>query len=85
MVWTTWSRSHQIKFFIILLVFRRSVQQVCGAHIRVIASGQHSLFRRNVAAVASRWQQYMSDLPARDLNLRHTAPETKALLLDQLF
>ena len=30
--------------------------QVCGAHFHVIASGQYSFFRRNVARVASRWQ-----------------------------
>ena len=28
------------------------------SHFRVIAHGQHSCFRRNVAAVASRWQLY---------------------------
>ena len=33
-----------------------AVLRVCGAHLRVIAPGQHSSCRRNVAAVASRWQ-----------------------------
>ena len=40
----------------ILAVVRRSVKRVCGAHLRVTAPGQHSSFRRNVAAVASCWQ-----------------------------
>ena len=47
----------QIKSFIILAGLRRSVQRVGGAHLRVNAPGQHSSFRRNVAAVASRWHQ----------------------------
>ena len=45
----------QIKWFIILTVLHRSVCQVGGDHLRVIASGQHNSFRRNVVAVASRW------------------------------
>ena len=45
-----------IKSFIILAALRRSVLRVCVVHLRVIASGQHSSFRRHVAAVASRWQ-----------------------------
>ena len=32
------------------------MQRVGGAHLRVIAPGQHSFFRRNVAVLASRWQ-----------------------------
>ena len=42
-----------IKSFIILAVIRRSVERVRGAHLRVIAPGQYSFFRRNVAAVAN--------------------------------
>ena len=53
------------------------------AHLHVIAPRQHSFFRRNVAVAASRWQ-YCPIWPARDLNLRPPAPETKALPLDQL-
>ena len=49
----------KIKSFIILAVIRQSVQRVGGAHLRVIAPGQHSSFRRNVAAVASHWQHYV--------------------------
>ena len=49
---------NQIKPFIVLAVVRRSGRRVCGIHIRVIASGQHSWFLfiyfLNVAAVASR-------------------------------
>ena len=30
--------------------------QICETHICIIAPGQHSSFRRNVAAVASHWQ-----------------------------
>ena len=44
----------QIKSFIILAVLRRSDVTSCQAHRRVIASGQHSFFRRNVVAAASR-------------------------------
>ena len=40
-----------IKSFVVLAVIRRSLQRVGGAHLRVIAPGQHSSFRRNVAAV----------------------------------
>ena len=45
----------QIKFFMILAVFP-SVKRVGGAHIRVIAPGQHSSIRGNGATVVSRWQ-----------------------------
>ena len=45
----------QIKWFIILTVLPRSVCLVGGNYLRVIASGQHNSFRRNVVAVASRW------------------------------
>ena len=48
--------SNQNQIFIILAVLRWSVWRFCAAHLRVIAPGQHSLFWRNVAAVASRWQ-----------------------------
>ena len=44
-----------------LAALRRSMQQVCGAHLRVIASRQRSFFQRNVAAVASPCN-IMSDL-----------------------
>ena len=40
----------KIKSFIILAVLRRSVKRVDGAHLRVIAPGQHSFLRRNIAA-----------------------------------
>ena len=40
----------KIKSFIILAVLRRSVKRVDGAHLRVIAHGQHSFLRRNIAA-----------------------------------
>ena len=40
---------------------RRSVLRVGGAHLRIIAPGQHSSFQRNIAAVAIRWQP-VSDL-----------------------
>ena len=45
-----------INSFIILAVLRSSVKGVCEAHIRVVVPGQHKSLRRNVAAVASRWQ-----------------------------
>ena len=40
----------KIKSFIILVVLRRSVKRVDGAHLRVIAPGQHSFLRRSIAA-----------------------------------
>ena len=46
----------QIKLFIILPVLRRSVRRVGEAHLCVIAPGQHSSFRKNVAAVTRRRQ-----------------------------
>ena len=46
----------QIKSFIILAVLGQSVQRVGGAYLCVIAPKQHTFFRKNVAAVASRWQ-----------------------------
>ena len=61
-----------MKSFIILTGLRRSVWRVGGAHLLVIAPGQHSSFWRNVAAVANRWQHcvrfdrpeiWTSDLP----------------------
>ena len=48
--------SFRNKPFIVLAVFRRNVQRVCEAHLHVSAPGKHSSFRRNAAAVASRWQ-----------------------------
>ena len=75
---------NQIKSFIILTVIRRSVLQVGEAHLRIIAPGQLSLFRINVAAMASRLQHWCPIWPARDLNLRPPASETNALPLDQL-
>ena len=32
------------------------MQRVGGAHLRVVAPSQDTSFRRNVAAMASRWQ-----------------------------
>ena len=46
----------KIKSFIILTI-RQSLQRVDRPHTRVIALRLHSLFRKNVAVVASRWQQ----------------------------
>ena len=46
----------KIKLFTILAVLRQSVQRVCWANLRIIASEQHSSFRINAAVVASRWQ-----------------------------
>ena len=65
---------NQIKILscIILAGLRQSVYRVGKAHLRIIAPGQHSSFRRNVAEVASRWQHcvrfdrpkiWTSDLP----------------------
>ena len=45
----------RIQSFAVLAVLRRSLLRICGGHLRVIAPRQHSSFRRNVAAVASRW------------------------------
>ena len=55
-----------------------------GPSSRQFACGQHSSLRRNVAAVASRWQRIVSDLTSVRFELRSTAPETNALPLDQL-
>ena len=40
----------KIKSFIILAALGRSVKRVGGAHLRVIAPGQHSFLGRNIAA-----------------------------------
>ena len=40
----------KIKSFIILVVLHRSVKRVDGAHLLVIAPGQHSFIRRSIAA-----------------------------------
>ena len=40
----------KIKSFIILVVLRRSVKRVDGAHLHVIAPEQHSFLRRSIAA-----------------------------------
>ena len=42
------------QIFIILAELRESVYRVCGTHLRVIAPGQISIFRRKVAEVVSR-------------------------------
>ena len=47
---------YQIKSFI-LAIIRRTVSGIGGAHIRVIAAKQYISFRKNVAAVARRWQR----------------------------
>ena len=44
---------NQIKSFIILAVIRQSLLRVGGAHLHVIAPGQHISFPKNVAAVES--------------------------------
>ena len=38
------------------LYYAEACNELAGLHLRVIAPGQHSFFRRNVAAVASCWQ-----------------------------
>ena len=50
------------------------------AHLRVIAPGQNSSFRKNVAAVAT----LCSIWPAWDLNLRTPAPGANTSPLDRL-
>ena len=51
------AKTNKSKSFIILAVLRQSVLRFYGAHLRVIAPGQHRSIWRNVdAAVASRWQ-----------------------------
>ena len=42
----------RIKSFIILALLRRSEQRVCEAHLRIIASGQHSSFRNKCRSCA---------------------------------
>ena len=71
----------QIKSFMILCVLRRSMQRVCGAHLRVIAPLQHSFFRRNVAMVVTRWQDCVR---LDESYLVPSAPETNALSPYQL-
>ena len=39
----------KVKSFFILVVLRRSVKRVDGAHFRIIALGQNSFLRRNIA------------------------------------
>ena len=71
----------QIKSFIMLALLCRSVKRVCGLNPRVIAPGQHSSFRRNVAVVSSRWQRcirfdrpdiWTSDLPLQRRTRYHS-------------
>ena len=66
------SKINQVKSFIILAVICRSMWRVGGAHLCIVAPGQHSFFWKNVAAAASRWQHcvlfdrpeiWTSDLP----------------------
>ena len=42
--------TEKIKSFIILVVLCRSVKRVDGAHLLVIAPGQHSFLRRSITA-----------------------------------
>ena len=57
-------RFFQIKSFMMLAVLLQSIKRVCGALIRVTGPAQHSFFRRNVVAVASRWQHCVRfDMP----------------------
>ena len=63
-----------------LMYHAEACNELAGAHSRVIAPGQRSFFRRNVAELAILCPIW----PARDLNLRSPAPETNALPLDQL-
>ena len=44
---------NHLKSFTTLAVLRQSLQQIDGAHRRVIASEQHNYLTRNVAAVVS--------------------------------
>ena len=66
--------ANQIKSLIILAVIRRSVWWLSGAHIHVIVLRQHSSLRRNVAAMASRWQHCVqfdrSEIWTSDLQLQ---------------
>ena len=38
------------------VLYAQACNEFAGAHFRVLGSGQHSFFWRNVAAMASRWQ-----------------------------
>ena len=42
--------------FMILAVLQRSVQKVCGTHLRVFVPGWHSFFQRTIA-MESRWKR----------------------------
>ena len=67
----------------VLVVLRRSMLRVCGAHFRVIALGQQPLSKKcrsggeSLATLCPIWSAW-------DLNLKLPAPETNALPLDQL-
>ena len=56
------------------------------AHLRIIAPGQHSSIKRNVATVASHWQHCVRfDRPEISTSqLKPPAPEMNTLPLDQL-
>ena len=70
----------------LVLFFGNKNIVVCVAHLspRHCARGQHISFRKNVAAVASRWQHYVwfDQGPIRDLNLSPPAQEMNVLPLD---
>ena len=65
-----------------LFVLHRSVQRVCGTHLRVIAPGHNTA---PFEEMLLRWRvvgNYVPDLTARDLNLGPPAPETNAVCFD---
>ena len=67
--------------FITLAVLRRKVYQVCGAHLHVIAPGQHS-FQKNVSRHGGKPLATLCPIwPTRGLNLRPPTPETDKLPL----
>ena len=68
---------NQIFHYTVLAELVQSILSVSRAHFRIIASGQHSSFRRNVAAKRAVGNT-MFDLTVRDLNLRLPTPETNA-------
>ena len=74
----------RIKSFILRAALRRSVSQVCGAHLRVIAPEQHGSFWKNVAVVASRWQHCVRFAGLRFEPQTSRTREERVILLDHL-
>ena len=71
------------KSLIVIAALCRSLWRVGGDPFPRITPGPHSLLRRNISAVASRWQHSAICWPARNLNLRPPS-ETNTLPLEQL-